>query len=331
MDRIYVMQLVRSFECGGISRRDFLRRATAALGSAAVANMLLAACATPPAQEPTSTAIPPTDVPATATTAPTETSTPEATATATEAAQTATAEPSPTTEVTTTEDGLITETVSYTDADGETLMGYLARQSGADPQPAVVVIQEWWGLNEHIEDVTRRFAREGFVTLAPDLYHGEVATEPSEAQKLVMELDMAEAVREIQRAIGFLQQQDYVSDSPVGIVGFCMGGGLVLQTALVEDDLGAAVAFYGSPLSPENAGSVQAPVLGLYGAEDSGIPVDRVEAMDAGFDDAGVPNEVYIYDGAGHAFFNDTRQSYNPDVAEDAWMKTLAWFRRHIG
>ena len=299
MDRIYVMQLVRSFQVGELSRRDFLKRASVALGSVAAANMLLAACNTFPNETP-----PPV--------------------VEEESQETETAGGAE------TEDGLVTEMVEYTDADGEILMGYLARPAGDESRPAAVVIQEWWGLNEHIKDVTRRLANEGFVALAPDLYHGAVTTEPDEARKLVMELDMAEAVREIQRAIDYLQEQDYVAGPQAGIVGFCMGGGLVLQTALAEDDLGAGVVFYGRPLEPEQAAQVKAPILGLFGAEDGGIPADAARAMHAAFDEAGLENEIQVYEGAGHAFFNDTRDSYNEAAAADAWPRTLAWFRANL-
>jgi carboxymethylenebutenolidase len=209
-------------------------------------------------------------------------------------------------------------------------MGYLARPDIADPAPAVVVIQEWWGLDEHIKDVTRRFATEGFVALAPDLYKGVVATEPDEALKLVMELDMVEAVREIQRAVAFLGEQPYVAGPDVGVVGFCMGGGLALQTARAEENLGAVVAFYGRPLPAAEAAEVKAPVLGLYGAEDEGIPVAEVEAMKAALDEAGIESEIQIYQGAGHAFLNDTGSNYNAEAATDAWARTLAWFRDNL-
>jgi carboxymethylenebutenolidase len=300
MDRIYVMQLVRSFQVGELSRRDFLKRATAALGSVAAANMLLAACSTfpnptapPVVQEETAQA----DQPAAATGA---------------------------------ESSLVAEMVQYAAADGETLMGYLARPAEGGPYPAVVVIQEWWGLDDHIKDLARRFAGEGFVALAPDLYHGAVTTEPDEARKLVMELDMAKAVQEIRQGIDFLQAQGYVAGPKVGVVGFCMGGGLVLQTALVEEDMGAGVVFYGRPLEPEQAAQVKAPILGLFGAEDQGIPVDAVQAMHTAFDEAGITNEMHVYEGAPHAFLNDTRASYNEAAAADAWPRTLAWFRAYL-
>lgn len=303
MDRVYVMQLVRSFQVGEIDRRTFLARATAALGSAAAATTLLSAC------QPVGLTgtVPPPVLDATATPGPT----PEETAAAIEA-------------------GLITEMAQYPDVDGETLTGYLARPADSEPRPAVVVIQEWWGLNEHIRDVTRRFAQAGYVALAPDLYKGVVATEPDEARKLVMELDMDEAVREIEQAIDFLLQQDFVRGDKAGIVGFCMGGRLVLMTALTSDRLGAAVAFYGSPLTPEQVPQVKAPILGLYGSQDGGIPVANVRAMEQALEEAGIEHEIVIYEGAGHAFFNDTRASYHPEAAADAWQRTLAWFAAHL-
>ena len=158
MDRIYVMQLVRSFQVGEISRRAFLRRATAAVGSLSAASLLLAAC-----QPVTGTPRP-----------------------VTEAVPSGEGVGSPETNMTTAA-GLVAGAVEYAGPGGETLTGYWARPEGDGPWPAVIVLQEWWGLNEHIMDVTRRIANEGYVALAPDLYKGQVATEPDEARKLEME------------------------------------------------------------------------------------------------------------------------------------------------
>jgi carboxymethylenebutenolidase len=299
MDRIYVMELVHAFQTGVMDRRDFLRRATVAIGSASAATMLLTACA----QGPTA----PRSV---------------IDESAAERAFDDEDDVGPV-------GGVTTGTVSYGEG-SETLSGYLARPEGAGPLPAIVVLQEWWGLDEHIRDVTRRFAGHGFVALAPDLYHGQVVTEPNEARKLVMELDMEAAIGEIRQAVGFLLGQEYVAGEKVGIVGFCMGGRLALQTARVEERLGAVAAFYGSPLAPEEAGEVKAPILGLYGSEDGGIPVERVRAMEEALAEAGIERQIHVYGGAGHAFFNDTRGSYDVNAATDAWNRTLSWFRTHL-
>jgi carboxymethylenebutenolidase len=291
-----MMQLVRSFQCGHINRREFLQRATLTVGAVAAAKLLAACGASPTEPEPS----------------------PVVEATSTPVAPT-------------TIDGIAVETVYYGGEGDEQLMGYLARPAEqAEPLPALVVIQEWWGLNQHIQDVTRRFAEQGYVALAPDLYDGAVTSEPDEARKLVMELDTQAAVGEIGQATTFLLDQDYVAGEEVGIVGFCMGGGLVLQTVRQNENVGAAVAFYGRPVSPEEAAEANAPVLGLYGAEDSGIPVEDVRAMEQGLQEAGIEHEIQIYDGAGHAFFNDTRDSYDPDAAQDAWQRTQQWFESHL-
>lgn len=317
MDRIYVMNLVASFQLGHISRRQFLKRATGALGSVALANGLLAACATVPPNAPAPTLVtpvPPTDTPPTA--EPTEEPTAEPT-------------PEPAAEA---EPEILAEMVTYPDRDGEELTGYLAvpEPSAGRPLPGIIVLQEWWGLNDHIKDVTRRFAGAGYVALAPDLYKGAVATEPDEARKLVMELDMAEAVAEIGQAIEYLLSQESVSGEKAGIVGFCMGGRLVLASATMLDTIGAAVPFYGSALTPEEAATVKAPVQGHYGTEDRGIPVDSVETMQAALEGAGITNEFYFYEGAPHAFFNDTSASYRPEAAAAAWERALAWFAAHL-
>jgi len=213
-----------------------------------------------------------------------------------------------------------------------TAPGYLAQPADGQAHPGVVVIQEWWGLVPHIKDVAERFAREGFVALAPDLYHGEAADEPDEARKLAMALDAQRAVQEIAAAARYLKKMQNVAPQKVGVVGWCMGGGLSLSTAAHHADLiGAAVVFYGRPLTASDTAKLQVPVLGLYAEHDHGIPVEAVQAFAAEMQKQHVPHEVHIYPGASHAFFNDTRpQIYQAAAAQDAWQKTLVWFSRYL-
>ncbi len=302
MDRIEVMNLVTSYQLGNVNRRQFLQKAALAVGSLSIANML-AAC----------TAIVPEDAPA-----PQMIETPDGDA----AIMT---EPM--------DDGeIITQMVIYPDRDSEQLSGYLARPSSGEAAPAVIVIQEWWGLNEHIKNVTDRFARAGFVALAPDLYKGAVATEPDEARKLVMELDQPEAVLEIDQAMAYLLDQDYVAGNKAGVVGYCMGGGLALQSAITSDRTGAAISYYGTLLTPEEATQAKAPIQGHYGTEDR-FDLNELAAMVQTIqEETGLAAEAYTYEGAPHAFFNDERaDAYRPEAASESWQRTLDWFRANLG
>ena len=210
--------------------------------------------------------------------------------------------------------------------------GYLAQPAEAGTYSGVVVIQEWWGLVPHIKDVAERFAREGFIALAPDLYHGQSASEPDEARKLAMALDAPRAVQEIAAAARYLKKLDQVAPKQIGVVGWCMGGGLALSTAAQHSELiGAAVAFYGRPLTASDTARLTVPVLGLYAEHDHGIPVEAVRAFEENLEKQGVPHAVHLYAGTQHAFFNETRpQIYNAAAAQDAWSKTLAWFRQYL-
>lgn len=217
-------------------------------------------------------------------------------------------------------------------SNGGTTPGYLAMPSDDAAHPGVVVIQEWWGLVPHIKEVAERFAREGFIALAPDLYHGQIAVEPDEARKLAMALERARAVAEIQAAANFLSSLENVTPRKIGVVGFCMGGGLALSTAAEGAPIGAAIAFYGRPLDVNDTARLRVPVLGLYGELDQGIPVEKVRAFKQELAQWNVPHEIVIYPNAPHAFFNNTRPSaYHAISARDAWSRSLAWFRRYLG
>jgi carboxymethylenebutenolidase len=210
--------------------------------------------------------------------------------------------------------------------------GYLAQPDDELTHPGVVVIQEWWGLVPHIKDVAERFALEGYVALAPDLYHGQAADEPDEARKLAMALDAQRAVQEIAAAARCLKKMKAVTPPRVGVVGWCMGGGLSLSTAAYHPDLiGAAVVFYGRPLTSSDTAKLRVPVLGLYAEHDHGIPAEAVQAFEAELERHEVLHEVHIYPDTQHAFFNDSRpQVYHAVAAQDAWQKTLTWFKQHL-
>ncbi len=216
-------------------------------------------------------------------------------------------------------------------SNGHTCPGYLAAPSSGKG-PAVVVIQEWWGLVPHIEEVTNRFAAEGFCALAPDLYHGKTTKSPDDAGKLVMELDAERAEREIAAAGEYLLQRPECSSKTYGVVGFCMGGGLAQYTATKEDGkVGAAVSFYGGFKSvPFDWDNLTAPLLQICGEEDAGVTAE-MRKRDALLREKGKKVDLVVYPKAKHAFFNDARpEVYNPQAAQDAWKRTIDWFRANL-
>jgi len=211
---------------------------------------------------------------------------------------------------------------------GGSTPGYLSLPEGGSG-PGVVVIQEWWGLVDHIRDVADRFAGAGFVTLAPDLYHGQTTRSPDQAQKLLMALNIAAAGQEIHSAARYLLSLPSLRPPRVGVVGFCMGGQLALYAATeFPDAIAACVDFYGMhPNAPIDAARLQVPVLAHFGRSDSLVTGGDAPALVQRISDAGKFVDAYYYD-AGHAFFNNTRpEAYNPDAASLAWDRTLAFLR----
>lgn len=217
---------------------------------------------------------------------------------------------------------------------GQRVPGHLALPKGSGPFAGIVVIQEWWGLNAHIKDVADRFAAEGYAAVAPDLYRGQVASEPDEARKLAMELDHPRAIRDIQAAIDYLRMMDNISPKQIGVVGFCMGGGLTGLMAHKGHHVGAAVMFYGRLNGLDTAAvarDVRAPLMGNFGGNDQSIPVAEVQKAADTLADLGKRVDFKIYSGAPHAFFNDTRPHiYHDAASKDAWNRTLAWFRHYL-
>jgi carboxymethylenebutenolidase len=222
--------------------------------------------------------------------------------------------------------------VSIPGGSSNPIQGYLALPQGVTGKaPAVVVIQEWWGLVDHIKDVANRFAAEGFIALAPDLYHGKQADEPDEANKLMMDMRREEVASELDAAIAYLAGHER-SNSKVGTVGFCLGGGLSLMAACRNATVAACVDFYGVlPGGQPDCDNLQAPVLGIFGEQDSWMPPDAVRKLEADLRASGKQVETVIYPGRDHAFFNDTNPTaYHAGDAADAWGRTLAFFRQHL-
>jgi carboxymethylenebutenolidase len=196
----------------------------------------------------------------------------------------------------------------------------------------VIVIQEWWGLVDHIKDVCDRFADQGFVALAPDVYHGQTTKSPDEAGKLMMALRIDEAEQDISGAIQYLLDHDAVTGDKVGIVGFCMGGALALYAATKNPNVAACVVFYGiHPNVKPDLPNLNAPVLGIYAEKDGFVTPDVVRQLEQQLKSLGKQVETHIYPQTDHAFFNDTRpEVYNAEASADAWRRTIDFFRQHL-
>ena len=220
-------------------------------------------------------------------------------------------------------------------SNGTTGSGYFAPAADGSG-PGVIVIQEWWGLVPHIRDVVDRFAAAGFSALAPDLYGGETTTEPDEAGKLMMALNLEQAAREMRGAITFLQGSDAVSSTGVGVIGFCMGGGLAMMLAAEQpDDVVACAPFYG--LIPWEAAEpdwsrLSAPVRGQFAENDGFFGPDKARELEVKLQGLGKDAEFHIHPGVDHAFFNDDRpEVYSSTAAAAAWNETIEFFRVAVG
>jgi carboxymethylenebutenolidase len=210
--------------------------------------------------------------------------------------------------------------------------GYLAAPAGGGG-PATIVLQEWWGLDAHIRSVCDRFAGDGFFALAPDLYEGETAEQPSEAQQLMMAMSMDRTVKDMCGAAAFLRSQDGVAGASVGSVGFCLGGGLSLWAAANCPEIGAAVSYYYVlPHGKPDFSAITAPVLAHFAGADEFISNEESEALASEMRDAGAQVTTHTYDGKGHAFFNDTDRlgTYDREAADSSWDRTIAFLREAL-
>ena len=221
-------------------------------------------------------------------------------------------------------------------SNGSTAGGYLAPASDGAGL-GVIVIQEWWGLVPHIRDVCDRFSDEGFSALAPDLYHGKTVpqSEPDEARKAVMALDLERAAKDMTGAVDFLVEHDAVRGRGVGVVGFCMGGGLALWLATLRPDrVRAVVPFYGFPPSgyEPDWSKLEAAVEGHYAEQDERAGPKVASDLEERLGALGKEVRMFVYPGTHHAFFNDTRpEVHDPDAARQAWVRTLEFLRAKLG
>jgi len=223
------------------------------------------------------------------------------------------------------------ESVQFKSGD-ETISGYLAVPESPGRHAALVVIHEWWGLNDWVKGQAEKFAGLGYVALAVDLYRGKVAPDPETAHELARGMPQDRAGRDLKAAFDYLASRPDVMPAKIGSVGWCMGGGLSLQLAVNEPRLAACAVNYGSmPTDVAAIGKIHAPVLGNFGGLDKGITPDRVHAFEAAMKSAGKTFDAKIYADAGHAFENpNNKGGYRPDDATDAWARMVAFFGKTL-
>jgi carboxymethylenebutenolidase len=234
------------------------------------------------------------------------------------------------------------KSVEYTEGS----LGYLVYPNSTDQNatsvtgqqqklPAVVMIHEWWGLNDNIKEMADELAGEGYVVLGADLYNGEVATDPNRARELSSSVgeNPQQAITNLQSAVQYLASLPNVNSSRIAGLGWCFGGGQSLQLALNSEQhpLAATVIYYGNLVDDTSELSkIKWPVLGIFGDQDNSIPVDSVRAFGRGLNETGVTNEIYIYPGVGHAFANPSGDNYAPQETADAWQKTLTFLDKYV-
>jgi len=211
--------------------------------------------------------------------------------------------------------------------------GYIARPSSSGPHPAVILVHEIWGLDEHIRDVSGRLAKEGYVTVAVDLFDGKTAAVPNfdEGGKLRESLDPERVMKDLSGAFKFLSNLDYVDGRKIGSMGFCMGGGISLRFACYSRELAAAIIFYGKNPEPlELVKEIRCPILGNWAANDQVFKVEEVEKLKLKLKEYNKVFDIKIFPGADHAFFNNTGRNYNAEAAKESWKRTVDFFSLHL-
>lgn len=222
-----------------------------------------------------------------------------------------------------------TESLSY--ADGA--VGYLAQPAAEGKYPGIIMIHEWWGLNENIKDMANLLAQEGFVVLAVDLYDGKVAVTPEEARALVgaARENPEKAVANMRAGVTYLRSLPTVAQDKIGSIGWCFGGGQSLQLALSGEKIAATVIYYGNLVTEKDKlAAISWPVLGIFGEKDTSIPVSSVQEFQKAINELNIVNEIHIYPGVGHAFANPSGERYAPAETKDAWEKTVKFLKTNL-
>ena len=218
--------------------------------------------------------------------------------------------------------------------------GYLVYPVSANDSqrklPAVVMIHEWWGLNQNIKDMANLLAKNGFVVLAADLYHGKVTDNPQLAMELVQTArnNQNSSTANLQAAVKYLSSAPNVDNKKIVSLGWCFGGGQSLQLALnsQEHPLAATILYYGTPLVTDNESisKIKWPVLGIFGDKDEAIPIAEINQFRSSLNESGIKNEIHVYSGVGHAFANPSGDSYAPEETADAWQRTLSFLKKYV-
>jgi len=223
------------------------------------------------------------------------------------------------------------EMVSYKSG-SETVSGYLALPEGGGKHPAIIVIHEFWGLNDWVKEQAQKYAAQGYVALAVDLYRGQVGTTPDEAHVLMRGMPDDRALRDLEAAFAYLAARPDVEASKIGSIGWCMGGSWSIKLAEDQPRLAAFVVNYGSlPTDPALVAKIKAPMLGNFGAEDKGIPPASVQAFEAAMKAAGKNADLRIYDGAGHAYQNpNNKDGYHKEATADSEHRITAFFAKYL-
>lgn len=227
--------------------------------------------------------------------------------------------------------GIVTEDVVYY-KDGKDFTGYLARPDDSQKHPGLILIHEWWGLNEHIRGNARKFARLGYVALAVDLYEGRSTTSRKEAKNLATSVrkNLSGAFENLKSAVSYIKRHSNVNPERVASIGWCFGGGWSYQIAKNNLGVKASIIYYGRFNPADDLSRMRAVILGHFGANDRAIRVDTVYEFQAKLKTLGGDHEIYIYENAGHAFANETGSRYNKEAAGLAWKRTVDFLKRNL-